>query len=106
MPRAAVKLSPAREPVPEWWEEYFYKRQNQARNSVLRRLKQAGRPLAQSEVSSAGGAYGGPETRHALDTLVASGVIRRFVRREPYTTAFGVESKTVERTYYELTEQA
>jgi hypothetical protein len=110
MPRAVVKLSPVHEEPPGWWKAEWTKRQNRARNSAVRRLKHAGRALSQAEVANIGGAYGGPEMRHALDTLVASGVVRRFVRREPRTSAFkvslGAVSEIVERTYYELTEQA
>jgi hypothetical protein len=106
VPRDVVKLSPAHEEPPAWWKAEWTKRQNRARNAAVRVLRRAGRAMSAGEISALGGSYGGPEMRHALETLVNTGVIRRFTRREPYITAFGAASKVVERTYYELTEPA
>jgi len=107
MSRKAVKLPQAREPVPDWWNDHFYRRQQSARTVLVRVLKQAGRAISQGELLGAAGGYGALEGKHALGTLVASGVVRRFVRHEPRTSAFKasleVHSKMIDRTYYELT---
>ncbi len=105
MPRAAVKLSPSHEPVPAWWEAEFHKRQNRARTGILRVLRKAGRALGRGELYTQNSFYG-PEFEHALQSLIASGVVRSFVRREPYSMAFGVVGAMVDRTYYELVEQS
>jgi hypothetical protein len=104
MPRDAVKLSPAHEEPPAWWEAEFHKRQNRARNSILRILAKAGRPLSRGELYSQGSFYG-PEFDHAVQTLMNDGVVRSFVRHEPYSMAFGIVGAMIDRTYYELTEQ-
>lgn len=105
MPRATIKLSPAYEPVPDWWEEQFHHRQQRGRLLILRILGKAGRPLSSSEVFNYTGHMCRRESNYAMDALIASGEVRQFVRREPFTTAFGVAGNLVDRTYYELMEQ-
>ncbi len=104
MPRERAKLSVDPGHVPDWWPAVFHRRQGSARTVLLRQLKKAGRALSEGEIRANAGAYAGPEIRHAIETLVESGVVRRFVRHEPYVTAFAVRSKMVDRTYYELVE--
>lgn len=109
MPRAAVKLSPAMEEPPAWWAEQFAVRQQRARVLAIRILRKAGCPLSSGEFLNYTGTYSRREFLYAVEALVVSGEIRRFVRHEPFTTAFkvslGCQSKMVDRTYYELTEQ-
>jgi hypothetical protein len=106
MPRATVKLSPSPEAPPDWWAEQFHHRQQRARLLILRTLGKAGRPMSSSEVFNYTAHLSRREANHAMDALIASGEVRRFVWREPFTTAFGVKGNMVDRTYYELTEQA
>lgn len=105
MPRARVKVSPAPETPPDWWGEQFHHRQQRARLLVIRSLGKAGRPLANSEMLNYTSSYSRREFLHAIDALVASGQVRRFVRHEPFSVAFGQMHHLVDRTYYELTEQ-
>ncbi len=104
MPRAAVKLSQAREPVPAWWDDEFHARQANIRTRLLARLPRIGRPVTAPEVRQnlLNTSYGRQEIQHMLDGLVTQGVMRRFDRSEPYNFG-GRLLRTV--TYYELTEQ-
>jgi hypothetical protein len=103
MPRAAVKLSPAREPVPLWWEAYFHRRQQQIRDRIPRKLAKAGRAMARNELRDHLGDVKEQEYDFALKALLSQGVIVESHRTE--VLRFG---STVTRvlTYYELTEQA
>jgi hypothetical protein len=103
MPRAAVKLSPAREPVPMWWEAYFHKRQHQLRERIPRQLAKVGRAMARGELRGHLGDVSAAEYECALKSLLAQGIITEFQRTE--VLRFG-HTATHVYTYYGLTEQA
>lgn len=103
MPRAAVKLSPAHEPPPDWWVDEFRKRQDAIRGRIVRVLRKANRAMQPSEIRTHVSGIPNREIEHALATLLKQGVVRQFEKR---STAYHDSTDTRLVTHIKLTERA
>jgi hypothetical protein len=103
MPRAAVKLSPAPESVPEWWGAEFHKRQAAIQGRVVRVLRKANRAMQVSEIHTHVSGILKREIDHAIATLLSRGTVRQFEKR---STAYRDSTNTRLVAHIKLTEQA
>jgi hypothetical protein len=104
--RPRVRLSaPAIEPPPMWWERLWHDRQSRIRGRLLPWLAEHGRPMTASELRQGRGLNcWRDELEWALDRLVESGVLRRYVRKERRICNHRGAATCYEFTYYALPE--